>query len=62
MDMAGGEPGLLIALLVNHGQELIYIPGIAVDRATDSCRGAGRPDARDAACTPASPAGAANCN
>lgn len=48
LDMAGGEPGLLIALLVNHGQELVYIPGIAVNRATDSYRGQGKTDARDA--------------
>lgn len=46
--MTGGEPGLLIALLVNHGQELVYIPGIAVNRATDSYRGQGKTDARDA--------------
>jgi transposase len=48
LDMTGGEPGLLIALLVNHGQELVYIPGIAVNRATDSYRGQGKTDARDA--------------
>jgi transposase len=48
LDMTGGEPGLLIALLFNHGQELVYIPGIAVNRASDSYRGAGKTDARDA--------------
>lgn len=48
LDMTGGEPALLIALLVNHGQELVYIPGLAVNRATDSYRGAGKTDARDA--------------
>ncbi|OKI26592.1 transposase [Streptomyces sp. CB03578] len=48
LDMTGGEPALLIALLVSHGQELVYIPGIAVNRATDSYRGAGKTDARDA--------------
>jgi transposase len=48
LDMTGGEPGLLIALLVNHSQELVYIPGITVNRATDSYRGAGKTDARDA--------------
>ncbi|MGP3691356.1 IS110 family transposase [Streptomyces sp. IBSNAI002] len=48
MDMTGGEPGLLINLLANHGQELIYIPGVAVNRATDSYRGQGKTDARDA--------------
>ena len=49
MDMTGGEPALLIALLVNHGQELVYIPGVAVNRASDGYRGQGRTDARDAA-------------
>ncbi|WP_406723560.1 IS110 family transposase [Streptomyces sp. GD-15H] len=48
MDMTGGEPGLLINLLANHGQELVYIPGVAVNRATDSYRGQGKTDARDA--------------
>lgn len=48
LDMTGGEPALLIALLVTHGQELVYIPGLAVNRATDSYRGAGKTDARDA--------------
>jgi transposase len=44
LDMTGGEP----ALLVNHGQELVYIPGVAVNRASDSYRGQGKTDARDA--------------
>ncbi|MFB7733688.1 IS110 family transposase [Streptomyces sp. NPDC056112] len=48
MDMTGGEPALLIELLIAHGQELVYIPGIAVNRATDSYRGEGKTDARDA--------------
>ncbi|MFB7497731.1 IS110 family transposase [Streptomyces sp. NPDC056161] len=48
LDMTGGEPGLLITLLVNHGQELVYIPGKAVNRASDSYRGEGKTDARDA--------------
>ncbi|MCF1512403.1 IS110 family transposase [Streptomyces glomeratus] len=48
LDMAGGGPGLLIALLVNHSQELVYIPGIAVNRASDGYRGTGKTDARDA--------------
>jgi len=48
MDMTGGEPALLIALLVNHGQELVYIPGVAVNRASDGYRGQGKTDSRDA--------------
>lgn len=48
MDMTGGEPALLIELLIAHGQELVYIPGVVVNRATDSYRGEGKTDARDA--------------
>ncbi|WP_331755895.1 IS110 family transposase [Streptomyces sp. NBC_01643] len=48
VDMADGGAALLIALLVNHGQELLYIPGRAVNRATDGYRGEGKTDARDA--------------
>jgi hypothetical protein len=48
LDMTGGEPALPIALLVNHGQALVYIPGVAVNRASDSYRGQGKTDARDA--------------
>lgn len=48
MDMTGGEPALLLELLIAHGQELVYIPGVVVNRATDSYRGEGKTDARDA--------------
>ena len=48
LDMAGGGPGLLIAVLVNHMQELLYIPGRMVNRASDTYRGEGKTDARDA--------------
>lgn len=48
MDMTGGEPGLLINLLTDHGQDLVYIAGVAVNRAADSYRGQGQTDARDA--------------
>lgn len=44
LDMTGGE----LALLINHGQELVYIPGVAVNRGSDSYRGQGKTDARDA--------------
>jgi hypothetical protein len=39
----------LIALLVNHDKELLYIPGRIVNRATGAYRGEGKTDARDAA-------------
>ncbi len=48
IDMTGGEPALLLALLVNHGQEVLYIPGRLVNRASDGYRGEGKTDARDA--------------
>ncbi len=48
IDMAGGEPALLLALLVNHGQEVLYMPGRLVNRASDGYRGEGKTDARDA--------------
>lgn len=48
LDMTGGEPGLLIAVLINHMQELLYIPGLMVNRASDAYRGEGKTDARDA--------------
>jgi transposase len=47
IDMTGGEPALL-ALLVNHGQEVLYMPGRLVNRASDGYRGEGKTDARDA--------------
>ncbi|CAM5657178.1 hypothetical protein SAURM35S_06878 [Streptomyces aurantiogriseus] len=46
--MAGGEPTLLLALLVNHGQEVLCIPGRVVNRASDGYLGEGKTDARDA--------------
>jgi transposase len=48
VDMAGGEPALVLALLVNHEQEVLYIPGRVVNRASDGYRGEGKTDARDA--------------
>jgi transposase len=48
VDMTGGEPALLPALLVSHGQEVLYIPGRLVNRASDGYRGEGKTDARDA--------------
>jgi hypothetical protein len=48
IDMTGGEPALLLALLINHGQEVLYLPGRLVNRASDGYRGEGKSDARDA--------------
>ncbi|MFD9125415.1 IS110 family transposase [Kitasatospora sp. NPDC059571] len=48
IDMTGGEPALLLCLLINHGQEVLYLPGRLVNRASDGYRGEGKTDARDA--------------
>ncbi|MFF3585355.1 IS110 family RNA-guided transposase [Streptomyces mirabilis] len=48
IDMTGGEPALLLALLISHGQEVLYMPGRLVNRASDGYRGEGKTDARDA--------------
>lgn len=45
VDMAGGEPALLLARLTGHGQALLYIPGRVVNRASDGYRGEGKTDA-----------------
>ncbi len=61
IDMTGGEPALLLALLVNHGQEVLYIPGRLVSRASDGYRGEGKTDARDAYVIATRPGCAATC-
>jgi len=48
VDLADGGAALLIAVLVNHGQHLLYIPGRVVNRASSGYRGEGKTDARDA--------------
>ena len=49
IDLAGGSASLVIALLLQHGQPVVYLPGIAVNRATAGYRGEGKTDAKDAA-------------
>ncbi|MGW5479909.1 IS110 family transposase [Streptomyces sp. NPDC004008] len=48
VDLNAGGAALLIALLVNHGQQLLYIPGRTVHHASASYRGDGKTDAKDA--------------
>lgn len=48
VDLNAGGAALLIALLVNHGQKLLYIPGRTVHHASASYRGDGKTDAKDA--------------
>jgi transposase len=49
IDLADGGAALVIAVLLNHGQQLLYIPGRAVNRASEGYRGDGKTDAKDAA-------------
>jgi len=48
IDLQGSESALLVALLLERGQAVVYLPGLAVSRAASSYRGAGKTDARDA--------------
>jgi Transposase len=48
IDLPDGGAALVIALLVGHDQQLLYIPGRVVNRASSSYRGEGKTDARDA--------------
>lgn len=49
IDLADGGAALPIALLVNHDQPVHYISGRAIHRASESYRGEGKTDAKDAA-------------
>jgi transposase len=48
IDLNSGESALLVALLLDRGQVVVYVPGLTVNRASGSYRGAGKTDARDA--------------
>ncbi|GLV88477.1 IS110 family transposase [Streptomyces lavendulae subsp. lavendulae] len=48
VDVADGMAALWINVLLNHGQRLVYIPGLAVNRASAGYRGMGKTDAKDA--------------
>jgi transposase len=48
-DLNHGGPALLIALLVGHSQDILYIPGRTVHHASKIYRGDGKTDAKDAA-------------
>ncbi len=45
----GGGAALLLALLWERNQRVLYVPGLTVDRARDAYRGESKTDARDAA-------------
>jgi transposase len=48
IDLHGSESALLLALLLDHGQKVLYVPGMTVNRAAEGYRGAGKTDAKDA--------------
>jgi transposase len=48
IDQPGGTAALLLTLLWERDQDVLYVPGIAVDRARDAYRGEAKTDARDA--------------
>jgi hypothetical protein len=49
IDLADGGAALAITLLLNHDQPVHYISGRAIHRASESYRGEGKTDAKDAA-------------
>ena len=49
IDLADGIAALATAILLNHDQLVHYIPGRAINRASESYRGEGKTDAKDAA-------------
>jgi transposase len=48
VDQPGGSAALLLGLLWERNQRVLYIPGLSVDRARDAYRGESKTDARDA--------------
>jgi hypothetical protein len=48
VDVADGMAALWVNILLNHGQQLVYIAGLAVNRASAGYRGMGKTDAKDA--------------
>lgn len=48
VDQPGGSAALLLALLWERNQRVLYVPGLTVDRARDAYRGESKTDAHDA--------------
>ncbi|EWS95579.1 integrase [Streptomyces filamentosus NRRL 11379] len=48
VDISGTSSALLLALLVAHGQQAVYVPGRTVNRMSGAYRGEAKTDARDA--------------
>jgi transposase len=48
VDQPGGTAALLLALLWERDQRVLYVPGLSVDRARNAYRGESKTDAKDA--------------
>ena len=48
VDQPGGGAALLLALLWERNQKVLYVPGLSVDRVRETYRGESKTDARDA--------------
>ena len=48
IDLLGGPATLLEVVLLGHGERVLHVPGIAVNRARDAYRGEAKSDPRDA--------------
>jgi transposase len=48
VDICGRASTLLLALLIAHGQSVVYVPGRTVSRMSGAYRGEGKTDAKDA--------------
>ncbi|MFI6937617.1 IS110 family transposase [Streptomyces sp. NPDC050287] len=48
VDISGRASTLLLALLIAHGQSVVYVPGRTVNRMSGAYRGEGKTDAKDA--------------
>jgi transposase len=48
VDQPGGSAALLLGLLWERNQRVLYVPGLSVDRARNAYRGESKTDARDA--------------
>jgi transposase len=48
IDQPGGGAAMLLALLWEREQEVLYVPGLVVERSRDAYRGESKTDARDA--------------
>ncbi|WP_369174611.1 IS110 family transposase [Streptomyces sp. R28] len=48
VDISGRASTLLLALLIAHGEQVVYVPGRTVNRMSGAYRGEGKTDAKDA--------------